>query len=114
MEEIEAQLSPQSPYHVDRLVNSQVSCSACDRNTRGLSHTGAGMRENAYGPASGGRVTGRMAKAGPLSGFTKGRPGDGLGRATNKFLPVGTVYNKNTQKRYIILCYVSGMSEWET
>lgn len=77
--------SPRSPYRVDRLANNQVSCRACFRKTRGLLfHNGAGMRENAYGPASGGLVTGRTITAGPMSGFTTVWPGDGIGRLVGR------------------------------
>lgn len=96
---------PPSPssYHVDKLVNSQVFWSACVRKTRGLFHTGAGMRENAYGPASGGRVTGCTTVPGPMYGFTTGWTGDWIWTTNFGLWPVGaTVYNKHT-KTYIIL-----------
>lgn len=76
---------PDSPgvgdaYRVVRLANSHVSRRPCLRKTRGRFHAGLGMREKAYGPANGGRVTGRTATAGPVSGFTAGWPGNGIGR----------------------------------
>jgi hypothetical protein len=43
------------------------------------------MREKAYGPARGGRVTGLYTTAGPRSGFTTGRPGAGIGRNGGRF-----------------------------
>lgn len=50
------------------------------------------MREKAYGPAKGGRVTGLYATAGPRSSFTVGRPGAGIGRNKDRFCAIKPVY----------------------
>jgi len=62
-----------------------VEAISCMRKTLGLFQTGVGMREKAYGPARGGRVTGLYTTAGPRSGFTTGRPGAGIGRNGGRF-----------------------------
>lgn len=74
-----------SPYPEEKLVKSQVEAISCMRKTWGLFQTGVGMREKAYGPARGGRVTGLYTTAGPRSGFTTGRPGAGIGRNGGRF-----------------------------
>ena len=74
-----------SPYPEEKLVKSQVEAISCMRKTLGLFQTGVGMREKAYGPARGGRVTGLYTTAGPRSGFTTGRPGAGIGRNGGRF-----------------------------
>jgi len=81
-------LAFQTSYPEERLVKSQVEAISCMRKTWGLFQTGVGMREKAYGPAKGGRVTGLYATAGPRSGFTTGRPGAGMGRNGVRFCAI--------------------------
>lgn len=72
-------------YPEEIFAKSQVSAISCGRNTRGLFHTGIGIREKAYGPARGGLVTGRNTTGGPMSGLSAGRPGAGIGRLCGLF-----------------------------
>ena len=46
------------------------------------------MREKAYGPAKGGRVTGWYTTGGPRSGFITGNPGAGIGRNGGRFCAI--------------------------
>lgn len=56
-------------YPEEKLTNKNESLISFMRWTRGRSQYGFGMRENAYGPANGGRVLVLKTCAGPISVF---------------------------------------------
>ena len=66
-------------------VKIQVGGGLRSKNILGLSSIGVGIREKAYGPASGGRINWGKTTAGPLSTGMADEPRGGIGLFTGLF-----------------------------
>ncbi len=90
-------------YPVSTDEKIQVGGGSRSKQILGLSSAGVGIRENAYGPSSGGRIWIGKVTAGPLSTATVAEPRAGMGRLVGRF----TAFGRNVVRSFPFHFYFS-------